>query len=139
LYTALKNTPAADNIGLDWNEAHAKRFCAAMDDDFNTSEALAELFELAGEVNRSQDPAAAAQLKQLAQVLGLLQRDPTEFLQAGQSDAGLSAAAIEAQIAARIAAKKAKNYAQADQIRTQLLSAGIVLEDTPQGTVWRRA
>ncbi|MBU1215566.1 MAG: cysteine--tRNA ligase [Gammaproteobacteria bacterium] len=138
LYTALKSVPA-DTSEVDWNEAHAQRFKAAMDDDLNTPEAVAVLFDLANEVNRSQSAEAAAQLKALAGVLGLLQRDAQEFLQGGTAAGGLDDAAINAQIEARIAAKKAKNFAEADRIRKDLLEAGIVLEDTPQGTSWRRA
>jgi cysteinyl-tRNA synthetase len=124
---------------IDWNETHAQRFKAAMDDDFNTPEAVAVLFDLANEVNRNQSRQAATQLKALAGALGLLQRDPQAFLQGGSNEGGLDDAAISAQIEARIAAKKAKNFAEADRIRKELLEAGIVLEDTPQGTAWRRA
>jgi cysteinyl-tRNA synthetase len=124
---------------VDWNEPHAQRFKAAMDDDLNTPEAVAVLFDLATEVNRNQLQSAAVQLKALAGVLGLLERDPQQFLQGGASESGLNDAAIDAQIEARIAAKKAKNFAEADRIRKELLEAGVVLEDTPQGTTWRRA
>ncbi|KXS33495.1 MAG: Cysteine--tRNA ligase [Candidatus Gallionella acididurans] len=138
LYTALKSAPAVAQA-VDWGGPHAARFRAAMDDDFNTPEAVAALFELANEVNRSQSAEAAAQLKSLAGVLGLLQREPAEFLQGSAGAGGLDDAGINAQIEARIAAKNAKNYAEADRIRKELLDAGIVLEDTPQGTTWRRA
>ena len=123
---------------MNWDEPYALRFKSAMDDDFNTPEAMAVLFDLANEVNRTQSVDAARQLKALAGVLGLLQRDPQEFLQAGGGE-GLGEDQINARIAARIAAKKAKNYAEADRIRNSLLEAGVVLEDTPQGTTWRRA
>ena len=125
--------------GVDWNEPHAQRFKAAMDDDFNTPEAMAVLFDLANEVNRSQSVEVASQLKALGNVLGLLQRDPVEFLQAGTAVSELEDAAINAQIAARIAAKKTKNFAEADRIRKTLLEAGIILEDSAAGTTWRRA
>ena len=110
-----------------------------MDDDFNTPEAVAVLFDLANEVNRAQSPEAAAQLKVLGGVLGLLQREAQEFLQGGSDEGGSDDDAINAQIAARIAAKKAKNFAEADRIRKELAEAGIFLEDSAQGTTWRRA
>ena len=109
-----------------------------MDDDFNTPEAVAVLFELANEANRSQSPEAAAQLKALGATLGVLQRDAQDFLQGGVGD-GLSETQINERIEARNAAKKSKNYAESDRIRKELLDAGIALEDTPQGTNWRRA
>jgi cysteinyl-tRNA synthetase len=137
LYTALKGYSGEGRV--DWNEAHALRFKAAMDDDFGTPEAVAVLFDLAVEVNRGNE-AAAAQLKGLAGVLGLLQRDSTAFLQGAPAEAdGLTNEAIDGLIAARIAAKKAKNFAESDRIRDELKAVGILLEDGPQGTTWRRA
>jgi cysteinyl-tRNA synthetase len=141
LYTALKDvTP--DSAELDWNEAHAQRFRAAMNDDFNTPVAVSVLFELATEVNRTRDPALARQLRSLGAVIGLLGRAPRAYLQqaAGAAAEGaLDAAAIEAKIAARVAAKQAKDYAAADRIRAELLEAGVALEDKPGGlTEWRR-
>ncbi|NMG64287.1 cysteine--tRNA ligase [Azoarcus indigens] len=139
LYTALKNAQAAD-VAVDWEEAHAQRFRAAMDDDFNTAEAVAVLFDLANEVNRGGSPVLAGQLRALGAVLGLLEREPLAFLQAevGEAD-GMDAAAIEKAIAERVAAKKAKDYAAADRIRAELLAAGVILEDSAAGTTWRRA
>ena len=134
LYTALKLGVASGKRAVDWTEAYAVRFKAAMDDDFNTAEAIAVLFDLANDVNRSQSEEFAEQLKALGAVLGLLERDPTEFLQGAGSDD----AQIVEQIAARNAAKLAKNYAEADRIRKALLADGIVLEDSAAGTNWRR-
>src|SRR5262245_11416154 len=131
LYTALRDTPAAPGE-VDWNEAHAQRFAAAMDNDFNSALAISVLFELASEVNRSKSAALARQLRGLGGVLGLLQRDPQQFFQ-GDADAG-----IQELIAQRTAAKKAKNFAEADRIRKELLEQGIVLEDAASGTTWRR-
>ncbi len=137
-YMTLKLVPPATQE-VDWNEYHAKNFEFAMNEDFSTPDAVAVLFLLAKEVNTTKRPDLAAQLKGLASYLGLLQRAPQEFLQSGVSEGGLDDAAIDAQIEARIAAKKAKNFAEADRIRKELQDAGVVLEDTPQGTSWRRA
>jgi cysteinyl-tRNA synthetase len=137
LYTALKNVvPASCNI--DWSDPFAARFRTAMDDDFNTPEAMAVLFDLANEANKTNDPQRSALLKALAGVLGLLERDASEFLQGSVAESGISAEQIEALITARVAARKAKNFAESDRIRQELLDAGVVLEDGPQGTVWRR-
>ena len=136
LYTALSLVAPAE-VAIDWAEPHAARFKAAMDEDFGTPEAVAVLFDLAGEVNRSKSPELAGLLKALGACLGLLQDDPQQFLQAGA--AGVDPAAIEAQIAARAAAKAAKNWAEADRIRKELLEQGIVLKDSPTGTTWEAA
>jgi cysteinyl-tRNA synthetase len=155
LYTALKDHDVAAEP-VDWNEPHAARFREAMEDDFNTSEAVAVLFDLANEVNRGNSRAAAVLLKSLAATLGLLQRKPMDFLQGRQDvnvphaslhltgyppkvEIGPSSEKIDQLIADRIAARKAKNYAEADRIRKELLDAGIALEDTPKGTIWRRS
>ena len=140
LYTALKGiTPAA--TGLDWQASYPQRFAEAMNDDFNTPVAIAVLFDLANEINRSADPVLAAQLVALGGVIGLLERSPQQFLQAGHAaQASVDESMVAAQIAARQAAKKNKDFAEADRLRDALLADGIVLEDKPGGTTeWRRA
>ena len=138
LYTALASVPAAE-VAIDWNDDYAARFKAAMDEDFGTPEAVAVLFDLAGEVNRSRSSERAGLLKALGAILGLLQEEPTAFLQGGSVAAGLDETAIQARIEARSAAKAAKNWAEADRIRQELLEQGIVLKDGPAGTSWERA
>ena len=135
LYTALQAVPPA-NVKIDWVDPLAARFKAAMDEDFGTPEAVAVLFELAGEVNRSGSAERSGLLKALGGLLGMLQTEPTLYLQAG---AGLDEEAIQLQIHARAEAKKAKNFAEADRIRQALLAQGIVLKDAASGTTWEAA
>jgi cysteinyl-tRNA synthetase len=143
LYTALAHMPTLlgePNPQSPWMQ----RFAEAMNDDFNTPEAIAVLFELASEVNRAQGAEKqelASILKSLGGILNFLQRDPTEFLQSKvHAEGALSSAQIEEHIAQRLAAKQAKDFAQADHIRKTLLEQDIVLEDKPGGiTEWRRA
>jgi cysteinyl-tRNA synthetase len=134
LYTALRDFQVRGS-SVDWNDAHARRFKEAMDDDFGTPEAVAELHQLANEAFQG-NAAAARQLKALGGVLGLLQRDPVEFLKGRPT--GVPEAWIEERIAARQAARQGKQYAEADRIRQELLERGIVLEDKAGITTWRR-
>jgi cysteinyl-tRNA synthetase len=108
-----------------------------MNDDFNTPEAMAVLFDLANELNKTRDSKVAAQLKGLANLLGLLNRNPESFLKAGNSDSD-ELSKIEQLILARTEAKQAKNFLEADKIRQDLMAQGVILEDSPQGTTWRR-
>ncbi len=143
-YIALRNLPAVEAIQ---NTEYAKRFFAAMDDDFNTPVALAVLFDLAHEIQRlrDKDKSAAARhaalLKELAGTLGLLQADAEAFLQGKLSkvseQTGVDAAKIDALIAARNQARADKNWAEADRIRDELNALSVVLEDTAEGTSWR--
>jgi len=135
LYTALGSTAPAP-VAIDWTDPHAARFKAAMDNDFATPEAVAVLFELAAEVNRTRSPQVAGLLKALGGCLGLLQGDPQAFLRSG---AALDEATIAQRIEERAAAKKAKDFAAADRIRAELLEQGVVLKDSPTGTTWEAA
>jgi cysteinyl-tRNA synthetase len=136
LYTALEKSPSAEPDTIDWAQPAAAAFKAAMDDDFNTPGAMAVLFELAGEVNRTGSAEAAGLLKALGGTLGVLQQQPTDYLRAGS---GLDEAWINERIEARNAAKKARDFSASDRIRDELLAAGVMLKDTPQGTTWVKA
>jgi cysteinyl-tRNA synthetase len=133
LYTSLRGYVIADVV-IDWQHPHAARFKEAMNDDFNTPEAMAVLFDLANEANKTKSLEVATLLKNLAGVLGLLQRDVEVFLQGDD----VQLLDVDALILTRVEAKKNKDFAAADAIRKQLLEAGIVLEDTAQGTTWRK-
>ena len=142
LYTALdgieppSGKPDADQPVIDWAQPQAAAFKAAMDDDFNTPGALAVLFDLANECNRNRSAAAGSLLRALAATLGVLQQVPRTYLQAGSA---LDDATIDALIAARAEAKRARNFAEADRIRQQLAGLGIELKDSAQGTTWVKA
>jgi cysteinyl-tRNA synthetase len=146
LYTALRGREVSAHK-IDWNQPQAARFKAAMDDDFNTPEAVAVLFDLANEVNKTQSIKAANLLKNLGAELGLLQSNADSFLQGLQFVYGSYTSSfivegfeknVEELIVQRAEAKKSKNFAEADRIRKELADAGIILEDMPQGTTWRR-
>lgn len=141
LYMALRGVePAA----VAPETAYTQRFNEAMDDDFNTPEALSVLFELAKELNRAkreapaEAPAIAAELRKLAEILGLLSSEAEAFLQGGAGDLELSAQEIESLIEQRNQARKAKDFAESDRIRDLLKSKGIILNDTREGTSWYR-
>ena len=140
-YRALAGLPAALPAG---GEEYMARFASAMDDDFNSPEAVAVLFELVRDINRlrDSDPQAAAglaaRLKEIAGILGILQLEPEHFLQ-GCTNSGVDAAEVEALIAARLQARADKNWAESDRIRDQLTAMGVVLEDGKGGTTWRLA
>ena len=147
LYMALKEVEP-DAESLDWGEAHALRFAEAMHDDFNTPIAISVLFDLANEVNKNKSRVLARQLRGLAAIIGLLQRSADDFLKGrsivGDSDTGadvtcMSEADIQSMINARTIAKIARNFAESDRIRADLLGRGIILEDKAGGiTEWRR-
>lgn len=137
LYTSFRDLPMA--YQHNWNDPFPARFKAAMDDDFNTPEAVAVLFEIASELNRTSDPYYAGMLKYLGKLLGLLESDPIEFRQSGAQLGSITPEEIESFIDARLHARKIKDFAEADRIRGHLAGVGVLLEDTPQGTTWRRA
>ena len=132
LYTALDGVDPTDG-DIDWAQPRAAAFRAEMNEDFNTPGALAVLFELANEVNRTRSPIAGALLRGLAATLGFLQQTPRDYLRSGNT---LDEASIAERIAARDAAKKARDFALADQIRDDLLAQGIALKDSAAGTTW---
>ncbi len=136
LYTALSQGVAAPVESIDWTQPHAAQFRAAMDEDFGTPEAVAVLFDLASEVNRTKDMHLAGVLRALGGTLGLLQADPQRFLQGGDRT---DESAIQALIEQRTRAKAARDFTEADRIRQVLLEQGIVLKDNPGGTTWERA
>ena len=140
LYTALRGINVSGNVET---TEYSERFNKAMDDDFNTPEAIAVLFELANHVNRERESSPenavklASELKQLANVLGLLESDVESYLQAGAGDAD-DAEKIESLIAQRLTARAEKNWAEADRLRDELQAMSVVLEDKDGKTIWRR-
>ncbi len=139
LYTALEAVPAA-TVQVDWANPFAARFKAAMDEDFGTPEAVAVLFDLASEINKTHSAQLSGLLQALGACLGLLQLDPAAFLKGRPATAGqITDAAVDTLVAQRAAAKLARDFAQADCLRKELLAAGIELKDSPAGTSWVRA
>ncbi len=141
LYISLKEVGSVDTTHINWESGPAQKFKAAMNDDFNTPEAIAVLFELASDINKTGSRTNASLLKALGGLLGLLQQNSQDYLQnkiaTNDSDA-LTQNAIESLIQQRIAVRKEGRYSDADAIRKDLLDKGILLEDGPQGTTWRR-
>jgi cysteinyl-tRNA synthetase len=142
LYGALRDVPHQAVTGPTTSEAPDPEFIAALDDDLNTPKALAVLFDLARSINRSEAPderqALAARLRASAAILGLLGADPAAWFQATEVH-GLTAEVVENLLAQRLAARKSKDFVAADRIRDELVAAGIVILDGPEGTRWRRA
>jgi cysteinyl-tRNA synthetase len=145
LYQSLLDIELSqDDVKLDENSDYAQRFFQAMDDDFNTPIAMSILFEMSHELNRlkasdaQQAQALAQQLKKLAELLGLLENDTKQFLQGSAVEGGLSDDEINQLIQERAAAKQEKNWSECDRIRDVLVAEDILLEDTPEGTRWRR-
>ncbi|WP_297325394.1 cysteine--tRNA ligase [Nitrosomonas sp.] len=141
LYIALKEVGPTEKTAINWSNAAARKFQDAMNDDFNTPEAIAVLFELASDINKTDSQESASLLKALGGLLGLLQQNPQDYLQnkaAVNVPDSLAQDEIEQLIQQRITARKEGRYSDADTIRKNLLEQGVILEDGSQGTTWRR-
>lgn len=134
IYQALRNYELVDNLPIDWNNPFAKKFKDAMDDDFNSSLAISVLFELVTEINSETNQELAQLLLSLANLIGLLTNDPQKFLQGDDVDVNH----VENLISQRNKARAERNFNLSDQIRNELLSIGITLEDSVNGTIWRK-
>ncbi len=137
LYITLRDV-MPEEVTIDWNDPYAAKFKQALDDDFDSHGAITVLFELSREANKTHSGVLSGLLKSLGAVLGLLQTDPTAHLR-GTASGDYSAERIEHLIAERLAVRQSKNFSRADAIRQELTAAGIILEDSPQGTIWRRS
>ena len=136
LYLTIRDITKSANSVIDWNNSYAKKFKDALDDDFNSAEALSVLFDLSNEINKKNSDTLKVLLINLANILGLLYQNPENFLQG--KDGLISDSDINIMIKKRNVAKQNRNYNEADAIREQLLSQGIILEDTEKGTIWRK-
>ena len=136
LYLTIRDITKSANSVIDWNNSYAKKFKAALDDDFNSAEALSVLFDLSNEINKKNSDTLKVLLINLANILGLLYQNPENFLHG--KDGLISDSDINTMIKKRNVAKQNRNYNEADAIREQLLSQGIILEDTEKGTIWRK-
>ena len=136
LYLTIRDITKSANSVIDWNNSYAKKFKAALDDDFNSAEALSVLFDLSNEINKKNSDTLKVLLINLANILGLLYQNPENFLQG--KDGLISDSDINTMIKKRNDAKQDRNYNEADAIREHLLSQGIILEDTEKGTIWRK-
>jgi len=145
LYQSLRGLTAEQMGSADLNQAYIERFTAAMDDDFNTPEALAVMFDLVRELNIARKDASenvaalASTLRHLGSILGILESDPESYFKGSDVADGLSSDQIDQLVAERTAARALKNWAESDRIRDLLLAQGITLDDSKDGTSWRRA
>lgn len=136
LYLTLQSVTPLENIALDWNHPYAKRFQVAMNDDFNTADAIAVLFELVHDINKTQSQELSTLLKLLAANLGLLEQEPIQFLQGKRESA--EDQEIERLIAERNKARDEKDFTRSDVLREELGEMGVILEDSAAGTSWRK-
>ena len=137
LYFTLRDIPPQNKWLLNWNDEDALKFQNALNEDLDTSNALAVLFDLAAKVRQTRDFNLSAKLKTLANILGLLEKEPNDYFKSTPNTNKISEEYILQKIAERAAAKKQKDFKTADLIRAELLESGVILEDKPSGTQWR--
>lgn len=130
--------PESKNFIINWNDEHAKAFKVAMDDDFNTPIAMAVMFDLVQQINRKYNYNQLLMLYFLGGILGLLQQNPEDYFKKGIMETNLTDNKVEELIAERKLYRKNKNFSEADRIRDELMEAGVVLDDAPEGTTWKR-